>query len=286
MVQAIAMAGGLGQFAARKRIQIRRKINGVESTFVFDYAAFEAGRDLSRQHRSATGRRDHRAGEGLSGVTHGVGWGGGVVSIRGMLFLAGICVGAAASSAFAADWSARTEFRQSAEISDNRALLSPPSGETYGSISQLIFNAVARYPALTFGFDADISYRTLTGPGADDNSSPMDNGVRARIEKLDRLTRYFLIGSWRRQDATSAQMEDTGLTFVKGAINTYALEAGLERQVAPLDKVLWSVRGVAADFDSPTASSYTDVTTTGLWTHRLNPLTDAFHLAAIRGDQS
>jgi hypothetical protein len=71
-------------------------------------------------------------------------------------------------------------------------------------------------------------------------------------------------------------MDDTGLTFVKGAINTYTLEAGLERQVAPLDKVLWSVRGVAADFDSPTASSYTDVTTTGLWTHRLNPLTELF----------
>src|SRR5688572_7250116 len=47
VVQAIAMAGGLGQFAARKRIQVRRKVNGVEATFVFDYAAFEAGRDGS-----------------------------------------------------------------------------------------------------------------------------------------------------------------------------------------------------------------------------------------------
>ncbi len=47
VVQAIAMAGGLGQFAARKRIQVRRKTNGIESTFVFDYAAFEAGKDGS-----------------------------------------------------------------------------------------------------------------------------------------------------------------------------------------------------------------------------------------------
>jgi polysaccharide export outer membrane protein len=45
VVQAIAMSGGLGQFAARKRIQVRRKVNGVESTILFDYAAFEAGRD-------------------------------------------------------------------------------------------------------------------------------------------------------------------------------------------------------------------------------------------------
>ena len=45
VVQAIAMSGGLGQFAARKRIQVRRKVNGAESTMLFDYAAFEAGRD-------------------------------------------------------------------------------------------------------------------------------------------------------------------------------------------------------------------------------------------------
>lgn len=46
VVQAIAMSGGLGQFAARKRIQVRRKTTGgLETTFVFDYAAFEGGRD-------------------------------------------------------------------------------------------------------------------------------------------------------------------------------------------------------------------------------------------------
>jgi polysaccharide export outer membrane protein len=45
VVHAIAMSGGLGQFAARKRIQVRRKVNGVESTLLFDYAAFEAGRE-------------------------------------------------------------------------------------------------------------------------------------------------------------------------------------------------------------------------------------------------
>jgi polysaccharide export outer membrane protein len=45
VMQAIAMSGGLGQFAARKRIQIRRKVAGVESTILFNYGAFEAGAD-------------------------------------------------------------------------------------------------------------------------------------------------------------------------------------------------------------------------------------------------
>jgi polysaccharide export outer membrane protein len=43
VMQAIAISGGLGPFAARTRIQIRRKVNGVDSTLLFDYSAFEKG---------------------------------------------------------------------------------------------------------------------------------------------------------------------------------------------------------------------------------------------------
>jgi polysaccharide export outer membrane protein len=47
IVQAIAQAGGLGPFAAKQRIQIRRKINGSESIYQFDFNAFESGTDLT-----------------------------------------------------------------------------------------------------------------------------------------------------------------------------------------------------------------------------------------------
>jgi polysaccharide biosynthesis/export protein len=47
LMQAIAMAGGLAPFAARGRIQIRRKVNGLDTTFLFDYSAFESGNDVS-----------------------------------------------------------------------------------------------------------------------------------------------------------------------------------------------------------------------------------------------
>lgn len=47
LMQAISLAGGLGPFAAKRRVQVRRKVNGLETTFVFDYNAFEAGTDLS-----------------------------------------------------------------------------------------------------------------------------------------------------------------------------------------------------------------------------------------------
>jgi polysaccharide export outer membrane protein len=46
LVQAIALAGGLGPYAARGRIQVRRGSGTDEVTFRFDYKAYEAGSEL------------------------------------------------------------------------------------------------------------------------------------------------------------------------------------------------------------------------------------------------
>lgn len=48
LMQAIAMAGGLGPYAARSRVQVFRRVKGQETKMVFDYRAFESGEDLSR----------------------------------------------------------------------------------------------------------------------------------------------------------------------------------------------------------------------------------------------
>ena len=48
LVQAIALAGGLGPYAAKRRIQVRRAVagGGDEEIFHFDYQAYVAGSDL------------------------------------------------------------------------------------------------------------------------------------------------------------------------------------------------------------------------------------------------
>jgi len=46
LMQAIALAGGLGPFAAKRRIQVRRRGGPGEDIFMFDYKANEAGQDL------------------------------------------------------------------------------------------------------------------------------------------------------------------------------------------------------------------------------------------------
>ncbi len=46
VLQALALSGGLGPYAAKRRIQIRRKIKSVYETYPFDYKAVEQGNYL------------------------------------------------------------------------------------------------------------------------------------------------------------------------------------------------------------------------------------------------
>lgn len=47
LMQAIALAGGLGPYAAKRRIQVRRRTGTDETIFLFDYRAYESGADLN-----------------------------------------------------------------------------------------------------------------------------------------------------------------------------------------------------------------------------------------------
>jgi polysaccharide biosynthesis/export protein len=46
LMQAIALAGGLGPYAAKRRIMVRRRGGAGEDIFMFDYRAYETGQDL------------------------------------------------------------------------------------------------------------------------------------------------------------------------------------------------------------------------------------------------
>lgn len=47
LMQAISLAGGIGPYAAKRRIQVRRRAaSGGESVILFDYSAYEAGTEM------------------------------------------------------------------------------------------------------------------------------------------------------------------------------------------------------------------------------------------------
>src|ERR1700704_1405176 len=56
LMQAISLAGGVGPFAAKQRIQVRRRAaGGGETIFMFNYKAYEAGLDLEGNVRLRAG---------------------------------------------------------------------------------------------------------------------------------------------------------------------------------------------------------------------------------------
>lgn len=173
-----------------------------------------------------------------------------------------------------AEWSAKTRFNQSAETSDNRALNPDPDGATYLFTSRLRLDAIALTPTTSLELNADVSYQNLSGPGADQNASPTDNSLGFKFgNKLDDITEYNLAGYWQRQDATSAQLADTGIVIVGGDINTFVLEGGINRKLNPWDEIRWSTRGTLVDFNQAPGSNFTDLLTTAAWVSRVTKTT-------------
>lgn len=174
--------------------------------------------------------------------------------------------------ALANDWSARTSLSESVEASDNRALNTDSAGATYLFTSQLMVDAIARAETSSLELRADVSYENLTGPGADQNASPIDNTVNLRFDdRLSETLSYDIGGRWQRRDATTAQLDDTGVVILGGAINTFVVQGGITRQVNPRDVVQLSTTGTLVDFTSDAGSSFTDLLTGINWTHRLTP---------------
>jgi hypothetical protein len=180
--------------------------------------------------------------------------------------LIGVCFVFAAPAAHAGDWSAKARLNQNVEASDNRALAPDSAGATYLFTTRARLDAITVSPTMSLEFNADLSYQNLTGPGADQNSSPTDNSLGFKLDnKLDNITSYNLGGYWQRQDATTAQLADTGIVIVTGDINTYVLEGGVNRKLNPWDELRWSARGTVVDFSSAPGTSFTDWLMTAAW---------------------
>lgn len=55
IAQAISLAGGLSPFAAAKRIQVHRTVDGAATVLTFDYKAFQAGTEASQNFALQSG---------------------------------------------------------------------------------------------------------------------------------------------------------------------------------------------------------------------------------------
>lgn len=192
--------------------------------------------------------------------------------------LAVLSLDASMSGARAVDLVLKSQMGQSVEFNDNRDLSPKSKGDTYSFLSSLMFDAVVRTPTMKFAATVDLSYLTFTGPGADLLTDALNHGVRASIERKEKLTTYNLGGSWARRDASTVQIEDIGFATVHSKVDTYVAEGGVRRELSPQESIGWASRVTAIQFSSQRAGSQApdsrSVVNTVDWRRQLSPLTD------------
>jgi len=195
--------------------------------------------------------------------------------VKTSVFTATLCVGALATSAFAAEFSVKGNVNETLEASDNYFLNAHPSGTTAKSLTNGTVDFLALTPTTRYLLDTNYSYYKYFGPGAADTTLTWGTPASANfsIDHVTELDRYKLAASWSRSDAAVTQLAQSGVATAHGSVNTYNVNGGVTHDLGRNDTV--SLTGLAStvSFTDPTQTPYKDVSSTVLWVHSVSPTT-------------
>ena len=194
--------------------------------------------------------------------------------MRRAIPIAVACLGVWVPSARAVDWNIRSTLSETVEFNDNRKMQNNSAGNSYNSVSALVFDARALTPTSRLDLNGGLTYRAFAGPGEADTENTLDNRVSARFEKSTKLTTYNLIASRSETQTSTIQLEETGVATLAGStiITTYG--GGFTHRIGLRDSVSSQTTFSSTSFTVPNNTPSTSLTSSLNWLHRLNPITD------------
>jgi hypothetical protein len=169
-----------------------------------------------------------------------------------------------------------SQLIQTADFNSNYLLRNNPPGELTAAVSTLRLDGIARTPTTRLQTTADLSYRSYFGPGTEAFTviDSLDKIGRIRLDQTEKLTTYNVGASWSQIQAAPLQVLQTGVATISGFVNTTVVQGGLRHELTPSDTLNWQNSWTSVDFTSSGGSiPFTDLSTTGDWTHRLTPTT-------------
>ena len=195
--------------------------------------------------------------------------------MRRGIILASVCLAVCAPSVRAADITLTSQLIQTSDFNSNYFLQNNPPGEITAPVSTIRVDGIARTPTTRFQTTADLSYRSYFGPGTDAFiiNDALDKIARVRLDHTEKLTTYNVGASWSQIQAAPLQVIQTGVATVGGFVNTTVVQGGLRHELSLRDTLTWQNSWTSVDFTSPVSVPFTDLSTTGDWTHRLTPTT-------------
>ena len=184
-----------------------------------------------------------------------------------------VCFGLFTPGARAVDWNIKSSLSENLEFSDNRKMATNPAGNSYNSVSSLMFDAKALTPTSSAAFIGNLRYLTFAGPGEANSRNTLDKNVTATFTKRAKLTTYNFITSWSQADAATIQLQETGVATVGGSVTTTTFGGGLRHELGPRDTIAWQTSYVSTEFTDPGSTPIASLTSTVDWTHKLSPIT-------------
>lgn len=161
------------------------------------------------------------------------------------------------------------------EFDDNYQLDPDSPGHVVGSITGLAAAIAAKARTYVINLDGSVSLRKFGGPGASSDLDGVFPYVSLGFTKGTKLTDYTLSTSFRLQDASTAEFDDTGMTNVDGDRLTFATNAGIVHQVDRLNSIIFSANATVVDFteDATSLIPYFDGNTSLGWKRMVTPRT-------------
>lgn len=194
--------------------------------------------------------------------------------MRRAILIAVACLGVWVPSARAVDWNIKSSFTETLEFNDNRAMRTNPAGNSYNSVSALMFDAHALTPTTRLDLKGGLTYRAYSGPGEAGTVNALDNNVSARFEKTTKLTTYNLTASRSERETATLQLEETGLATLTGSTIVETLGGGFKHRLGPRDTVASQTTWSSTSFTESNGTPFTSLTSSLDWTHNVNPITE------------
>ena len=194
--------------------------------------------------------------------------------MRRAILIAVACLGVWMPSARAVDLSLKSSLTETLEFNNNRKMQPNSAGNSYNSVSALVFDAHALTPTSRLDVIGGLTYNTYAGPGEANTLNTLNNNVSARFEKTTKLTTYNLNASRSERDTSTIQLEETGVATLSGSTIVETIGGGFKHRLGPRDTVTSQTTFSSTSFTTPTGTPTTSLTSSLSWIHKVNPITD------------
>ncbi len=198
---------------------------------------------------------------------------------RAKYLVAGLCLvaglGLSLVPARAANVTIIVKTAERLEFDDNITRSVSSSGNVYSALSTISADFAWKMPRLELSASTGTSFRKSAGPGKSDNLNSFDPNLSLGLIKRGLTSTFSVSSSFKVQNSTFSELDDTDVTNQKTDRLTLSLNSGWTYNINSTNTFTLSGGLTVVDFtkSSPNLSPFINLSTQAQWTRNLTNLT-------------